>query len=145
MNFYRAIALALLLPLLAACAAGGGARAPLTDEQQLTTRPMARWDHLIKGEVEQAWDYLSPGYRSTRDRQAYIDSMSSRPLVWLSSEYHSHDCDQNGLFCTVNLKVTFRVKSQTLGVGEIESYSFLSERWIKSGEIWYHVPEDVSG
>lgn len=141
----RSLAFLLLLPLLAACAAGGGTRAVLSDDQQLELRPIERWQHLIAGEPEKAWEYLSPGYRMTRDRGAYIQSMSSRPVTWLRAEYHSHTCEQPGQFCAVAVKVYFRVRSRQLGVGDLESFSFLTERWIKSGDTWYHVPEEVTG
>jgi hypothetical protein len=138
--------LVLLLPLLASCSAGGGSRsAPLSDEEQLTTRPTERWQHLIARRGEQAWEYLSPGYRSTRDKADYIKRMTATPVTWLNAEHHSLECDDSGVFCAVNLKVSFRVASRQLGVGEIESFNFLTERWIRVDGIWYHVPEDVSG
>lgn len=142
----RLAMLALLLPLLAACAAGGGNKqAPLSDEQQLTTRPLERWEHLIAKRADQAWEYLSPGYRATRVRDEYIAQMTTRPVTWLSAEYDSHRCIDEGSFCEVNLKVLFKVVSRQIGVGELQSHGFVTERWIKAGDVWYHVPEDISG
>jgi hypothetical protein len=144
----RLIILALLLPLLAACAAGGGAKPTAvvpSDDEQLTTRPVERWEHLIAKRADQAWDLLSPGYRSTRNREEYIAAMTTRPVRWMAVEYHSHSCIDVGSFCEVNLKVTFTVVSRQAGVGEIQSFGFVTERWLKSGEFWYHVPENVSG
>jgi hypothetical protein len=138
--------LALLLPLLAACAAGGGARqVPLSDDEQLTTRPIARWEHLIAKRADQAWEYLSPGYRSTRNRDEYVAAMTTRPVRWLGVEYHSHNCIDVGSFCEVNLKVTFTIVSRQMSVGELQSFGYVTERWIKSGDTWFHVPEAVSG
>ncbi|SDE00836.1 hypothetical protein [Aquimonas voraii] len=141
------ILLLLLLPLLAACAASGGGKpaAVASDEEQLSTRPIERWEHLIAKRPDQAWEYLSPGYRSTRDRSAYVQTMSNRPVSWLRAEYQSHTCERPGEFCAVVIKVHFRVRSRQLGVGDLESYNFLTERWIKSGGTWYHVPEEVTG
>ena len=142
----RLLCLILLLPLLAACAAGGGgARPVLSDDEQLQTRPIQRWQHLIARETPQAWEFLSPGYRMTRDRESYIQSMSNRPVTWLRAEYHSHTCERPGQFCAVVIKVHFRVRSRQTGVGDLESYNFLTERWIKSGDTWYHVPDEVTG
>jgi hypothetical protein len=145
MYLNRPLSWILLLPFLVACAAGTGTRTPGSDEAQLSTRPIERWNHLIGGEIDRAWDYLSPGYRSTRNRVGYIEAMSNRPVEWIAADYHSHSCDENGRFCTVNLKVTFKVRSRQTGVGDVEAFSYLSERWVKSGDIWYHVPEEVSG
>lgn len=146
MHLKRLSILALFIPLLAACAAGGGAKpASLSDEDQLKTRPVERWEHLIAKRTDQAWEYLSPGYRSTRDRVDYLKRMSNTPVTWVSAEYYSHNCDESGVFCAVDLKVTFRLTARQMGVGEIESYNFLTERWIRSDGVWYHVPEDVSG
>lgn len=137
--------LVLLLPLLTACATGGLQRAAMTDDEQLETRPVQRWQHLIAGEPADAWEFLSPGYRMTRDRTAYIGTMSVRPVTWLRAEYHSHTCELPGQFCAVVIKVHFRVRSRQLGVGDLESFNFLTERWIKSGDSWYHVPDEVTG
>lgn len=146
MSPLRLVTFALLLPLLAACAAGGGTKtAVLSDEEQLTTRPIARWEHLIAKRADQAWEYLSPGYRSTRNRDEYIATMITRPVRWLGVEFHSYKCIDEGSFCEVNLKVSFTVVSRQIGVGEVQSFGYVTERWIKSGDTWFHVPEDVSG
>lgn len=148
MSPLRLATLALLLPLLLACAAGGGTKgtpAVLSDEEQLTTRPIERWEHLIARRADQAWEYLSPGYRSTRDRADYISNMTNRPVIWLRAEPHSVDCEDAARFCTVAIKLHFKVRSRQRGVGDIETQTYLTERWIKSGDTWYHVPEDVSG
>jgi len=150
MNKFRWLAVALLLPLLAACAgsgsgSGSSTRAPLTDDEQLQTRSVERWQLLIGGKADQAWEYLSPGYRSTRNREEYIAKMATRPVAWLNSDFYSLTCDEPGRFCAVGLKVRFKVLSRQLGVGELEADSFLTERWIKLGDTWFHVPEDVSG
>lgn len=141
--------LALILTLLAGCAAGGGPKptaavAP-SDDEQLTTRPIERWEHLIAKRLDPAWEYLSPGYRGTRDKDEYIATMSTRPVRWLRAEYHSHKCIDVGSFCEVNLKLTFLVVSRQIGVGEMQSFGYVTERWVKSGDYWYHVPEDISG
>jgi hypothetical protein len=146
MQSKRLFILAWLLPLLAACAAGGGVKqAPLSDDEQLTTRPVARWEHLIAKRADQAWEYLSPGYRTTRNREEYIAAMTTRPVSWLNAEYHSHNCIDEGSFCEVNLKVTFTIVSRQMSVGEVQSFGYVTERWIKSGDTWFHVPEAVSG
>jgi hypothetical protein len=148
MSPLRLATLALLIPLLAACAAGGGTKAPpaaLSDDEQLTTRPIERWEHLIAKRADQAWEYLSPGYRATRVREDYVTQMTTRPVTWLSATYDSHRCIDEGSFCEVNLKVLFKVMSRQIGVGELQSHGFVTERWIKSGDTWYYVPEDVSG
>jgi hypothetical protein len=63
----------------------------------------------------------------------------------LNAEYHSHNCIDEGSFCEVNLKVTFTIVSRQMSVGEVQSFGYVTERWIKSGDTWFHVPEAVSG
>lgn len=144
MNLTRWFGLALLLPLLAACAAGGGTRtaAPaLTDEQALMQRPVERWNHLIAKTPDQAWEYLSPGYRSANDRSTYMATMLNRPVTWLGATYQDRECEDEGASCKVMIKVDFEVNSPLIGVGKLKSHHSLIERWIKVGGIWYHVPE----
>ena len=143
MNPIKILTLTLLLPLLAACAAGGGRTAAMSDDEALQTRSMQRWESLIAGDVETAWGYLSPGYRSAHDRDTYMEDFSNRPVRWTRVEYVGHDCEQPGMSCKLKLRVHFKVRSHLTGVGLIESSSVIQERWIKSGEGWYHVPEDA--
>jgi len=146
MNKFRWLAVALLLPLLVACAGSGSStRAPLTDEEQLQTRSVERWQLLIGGKADQAWEYLSPGYRSTRSREEYVVKMSGRSVTWQGAEFDSLKCHVEARFCEVAVKVRFQVVSRQIGVGQIGADTYVTERWVKVGGAWFHVPEDVSG
>ena len=76
------ILLILLLPLLAACAAGGGTKpaSVASDDEQLSTRPVERWDHLIT---------IAPdGPSRTRYRDTVdIEAGLLTPFVWLFAQF----------------------------------------------------------
>src|SRR5688572_22783391 len=48
----------------------------------IDTRAVERWNYLIAHQAEKAYDYLSPGFRSTQTREVYASSMNSRPVQW---------------------------------------------------------------
>jgi len=48
----------------------------------LEKRALERWNLLIAHKAEQAYDYLTPGTRATRQRDTYAQEMNNRPVHW---------------------------------------------------------------
>jgi hypothetical protein len=92
-KLYLARLCTLLLPLaLAACGGGASVKAPANDSA-LEKRSVERWNLLIAHKAEKAYDYLSPGTRSTETREKYAADMNNRPVHWQSVTYVDRKCD----------------------------------------------------
>jgi hypothetical protein len=146
--------------LLAACATTGPATtgkvdavttpSSAPDPAQLGTRAVARWEHLIARRGDKAWEYLSPGYRGTHPMEPYAKAMNNRPVQWTQAEVYvpeegegpSVECLQPRS-CTIKMKISFKVKSNLMGVGTLDSWNVLKEHWIHVQDQWYLVPEEV--
>lgn len=141
-------ALAALAALaLAACQAGGGARSVAAGRHAPPeVRAIERWKLLIAGDTAAAYEYLSPGVRSTKPQNVYAAEMSARPIRWESVELHEQEpvCETEDA-CIVKVLVTYSMDVPLPNVGRVMSPSVQEEKWIALDGVWYHVPAAFSG
>ena len=135
--------------VLAGCAGGGATRPDKTvdtsgTKEALQKRVEQRWAHLIKEDFDKAWEYLTPGYRSTASREVWASNMKDRPVKWTKAVVSSTDCPEGEEFCDVTVQVEFVANSSIPMVGQIEAATPVFERWIRLKGAWYHVPQEVA-
>jgi hypothetical protein len=106
------------------------------DEKKVRTRSHDRWGHLVKGNTDLAYDYLSPGTRQRSSLEAYKSTI--RPGIWLGARVQRVSCDEPEL-CYVD--VTVRVKVVAGRAGIIDQESQVKETWVKSGDNWWFLPK----
>lgn len=114
-----------------------------TAEEIVRERAAARWELLVKRDFAAAYDYLSAGTRSVKTREAYAAEMAPRPVKWTGAEVTGVDCPAGEAFCSVNVVITFEVKSPVRGVGTVSSRSGVEERWVVSRGEWGYVPQEI--
>lgn len=136
------IAVVALGALLAGCATGGPAKGdPAKIVEQ---RALQRWSLLIDHKAEQAYDLLSPGYRTTKSRDDYAKEMNHRPVKWTKvSRYEEQpiDCSKPDV-CKISLQVEVSVKVP--GTSKIASTpTFLTETWIHDKGQWWYLPSGL--
>ena len=129
----RVIVLLLASLLFASCSAVS------TSESQVPSRSQARWDALLEGDYETAYEYLSPGYRSSVSRVDYEVEWRIRRVNYESAQYKSHDCDEYA--CTVKIFVAFNVSQPIPGVPVFKSTRMLEETWVQADGAWWFVPK----
>ena len=121
---------------LSGCMSGGGVKQE--DDSVLRARAVERWDMLIARKADKAWDYLSPGYRETKPRDAYAEEMNNRGIRWSKVTFGSQECDADT--CKVRLLVNYNVNLGGLA-GTVGSTGPVVETWIKVKGRWYFLPE----
>jgi len=121
------------LSLLPGCAGMGK-----TPEQQVTERAQERLDLFVAGDFAQAYEYLSPGYRSSVTLQEYQRKSAAQPIAWSDAEVAASDCTENT--CKLRISVEIVVFGAVPGASRFETRSAVDENWIKSGRTWYMVP-----
>lgn len=127
---------------LAGCATNGGVSSKAAtsgaDPSVLKTRSVERWNFLIANNAAKAYDYLTPGFRSTKSRDDYAKEMNGRAMRWTSAAYLSQECETDK--CTVKLSVGYKVN---LGgpAGTVNSSGPVTETWIKTSGSWYMLPD----
>ena len=139
-KLYLARLCALLLPLaLAACGGGAAVKAPANDSA-LEKRSVERWSLLIAHKADKAYDYLSPGTRSTETREKYAADMNNRPVHWQSVTYVDRKCDDPDA-CTLQMQATYSVNMSARMGQDVQSATLVWERWIRVNGQWYYLPE----
>ena len=102
-----------------------------------------RWALLIAKRGQDAFDYLTPGYKQTHDRVKYGTEMGDRPVRWYRAAFDHSECASEDS-CEVAVLVDFKVRISA-GMGVTESFAYIKEQWIRIEGVWYHVPTDVGG
>ncbi len=102
-------------------------------------RSVERWNFLVALEAEKAYDYLTPGYRATKPREAYATSMNNRPVQWKAAKFRDKKCDKDR--CSVNLDVTYAVKLPGMSKAN-EVTSIQNETWLFVDSQWFFLPRD---
>ena len=127
--------------MLAALAlAGCGMVKKDEDPSVIKEKAVQRWDLLIAHQAQKAWDFLSPGYRQTKSRDAYAQEMNARGVRWSKVNYGSQECEAD--LCKVHLLVDY---SLTLGgpAGTVKSMAPLAETWVRIDGKWYYLPDPM--
>jgi len=97
-------------------------------QERAGQRAQARWDALIRGDLNAAYEFLSPGSRAVMSLPVYKGKL--KPGLWRSAKVRSVDCEAD--VCSVQLLITYDVRAAK----GIETP--LTEKWIiESGNAWY--------
>lgn len=120
------------LLLLSACAT------PVSKEIQVEQRATARWETLLSGDLAGAYEYLSPGYRSSVTSIQYQQSIVRQQVQWTSAKYLESTCEETT--CNVNILVGFTVYGALPGVKSFDGTKDIEESWVLISGNWYLVP-----
>ncbi len=136
MAILRALGLSALgAVFLAGCAttSGGGGGGTLGKRAQ------ERWDALLAGDFDTAYEYYSPGFRSSHSRGDFEVMMRLRKVQFTNAKYTDQDCE--GDRCTVSFDVGYRIASPVPGLDTWESTQKLEETWIRTQGQWWFLPD----
>lgn len=106
---------------------------PSTPEELVAARAKQRWDLLIKGDLDGAYQYLSPGYRQAMSLESFKGSFGGAAL-WKNAEVFSVICD-DAERCTARM----RVDAQTVLAGKPGAMvtTYANELWIHDKDNWW--------
>ena len=126
----------LAVMLLSACAT----TSITSPEDIIKERAQARWDALLARDYASAYEYYSPGYRSTASVVDFEISIRMRRIGYTSATYVEQSCDENT--CTVVFNVGYRVGTPVPGVGVWNGYQVINDQWVNTGGEWWFLPEE---
>ena len=121
--------------LLVACAGtGGGSGGPVVKRAQ------ERWEAVLVNDYETAYEYYSPGFRSSQTRGDYELSMRLRKIHFREAKYQEQECQED--VCTLKFNVKYRIASPVPGLQAWESNTTLDEKWVRTQGQWWYLPDD---
>ncbi len=124
--------------MVAACAGIGGVRKDSTPEVKAAAvkeRSQARWQALIKGDLDAAYAYLSPASKAVTPIESYRRQI--RPGLWREVKINSVECEAE--LCSVKLQLTYDIPRGPMSPKPVKGIETpLTERWvIEDGSAWY--------
>lgn len=123
----------LLVVLLSGCASY-----QKTDDDVVVERAQARWDAITGNELEEAYTYYSPGYRSSTSLFDFGVSIRNMRVLWTAAEYMDHQCEETR--CKIRFNVSFRVHKPVPGMKVYDGKQVLEDTWIKTQGNWWYLP-----
>lgn len=119
-----------LVGWVAGCAAISVNSTPEAKAKYVAERAQARWELLIKGDVDGAYQYLSAGSKATMSLDAYKARIERGVGMWRKVSVDKVDCEAE--VCNAQLEVTYDAK-QMKGI-----QTPVKEAWIiENGSAWY--------
>ena len=140
--FPRVAAMMLLLAISLVSALSGCASnqtAADTSADQVVQRAEARWEAVLSDDLETAYTFYTPGYRSTVSVVDFGVSMKLRRVRYTSAEYVDQTCENQR--CVLRFKVGFAVARPAPGVETFESKSVHEEVWLNTDGEWWFLPK----
>ena len=135
----RSRQLAILFVLAAMITLSSCASRTISDDERVVERAQQRWDAVIAGDLETAYEFFSPGYRSTHSLIDFGVSERMRRVKRNSAEYVEHSCEETR--CLVKFLVGFTVYKPVPGMVDYSSKSLLEDTWIKTNGEWWYLPK----
>jgi len=129
--------------LLALCAASllfSACATTTSTSEAIEQRATARWDALLGDDVEAAYAYLSPGYRSSVSYKQYYRSLLLIKVKWTGAEYIESICEETT--CNVKILLEFTIYGAVPGVKSLDSKQMIEESWVLVDGTWYLVPKN---
>ena len=121
----RRLAAGLLVSVLVGCAAV----APRAADAVVKERAQARWDALVKGDLNAAYGYLSPGSRSVLTAADYANGI--RRGFWKSAVVDKVEC-RSAQSCDVSATIEYEYMG-------LRTKTPLKESWIRDGSEWWYL------
>lgn len=104
-------------------------------------RAVERWDLLSEHHAVKAYDYLSPGYRSTHTLEQYVAFVATARVQWKSAKVDSVQCDDADV-CTAKLTVVTVLPGAVIQrPSDMEYPAPVIEKWVHSEGQWYFLPD----
>ena len=127
------IGLCCSLLLLSACAT------TQQSEDVVGKRAQARWDAILADDLMTAYEYLSPGYRSSVSSIQYVRLILNKQVVWTGARYLGRECEEAK--CEVKIALDYALIGVLPGVKTFEATKDIEETWLLIDGVWYFVPK----
>lgn len=106
---------------------------PPPPEEVVRERAQARWNALLAGKFEDAYQFLSPASRNVVSLQRFRASIGGAD-TWKGAEVHKVTCSQADR-CTVSIKVSYSAILRGRSLGTIDTS--VEETWLLDAGQWW--------
>ena len=104
-------------------------RAPATPEQAVQARAQERWNALIAGQLDKAFEYITPSGRSTLPLEVYRARLTG--TSWRGAKVTGAVCEPEVCDVTVTLDINV--------LPNLPYQQVITEKWLLDGGKWWFV------
>ena len=108
-------------------------------ENSIEKRATERWNAVLSDDLASAYEYLSPGYRSSVTLNQYIRSVLLMRVKWTGAKYVESACTETT--CKVRISIDYALYGALPGVSSFNGTQTVTENWVSSDGVWYLVPD----
>jgi hypothetical protein len=109
-----------------------------TSKGTIEERATARWEALLGDDLADAYEFLSPGTRSSVSSAQYQRSILSQKVQWTGARFIESECVESS--CKVRISLDFALHGVLPGVKSYEGTREIEESWVLVEGNWYLVP-----
>jgi hypothetical protein len=110
----------------------------LSDQEQVAQKAQARWNLLIEGRLESAYDYLASGYRKVTPFPHYQKTVKGVGL-WKTAKVAEVVCETAEV-CTAAVDITLEIHHLMMK-RPVRTGNTLKEKWVKDEDgNWGYLP-----
>ena len=102
-------------------------------------RATARWDALLSGDLDGAYQYLSPAFRSSVSSLQYQRKLLLQKVSWTAARYIESECLETT--CKVRISLDYSLIGALPGVRRFDGTHTVVENWVRREGTWWMVPE----
>lgn len=124
------------IALLSGCATTGTS----SPQEQVEQRAQQRWDLVLDDDLNAAYAYFTPGYRSGMSSNAWQRTMLARRVAVTAAEVTGSECDEDT--CEVSVLAGYSVHGAVPGVDRYDGETTVTEDWLRVDGQWFYLPED---
>jgi len=95
-------------------------------------RAQMRWDALVAGQIETAYEFANPGFRSAIPLEHYIQRQTHIGARWIAAQVEDVDCSATR--CEVSVNVTYQLPDPGMAIDFERQFQ---EIWILTDEQWW--------
>jgi len=111
----------------------------MSKETAVEERAKARWETLLAGDLDGAYEFLSPGFRSSVSSQQYQRSLLLKRIKWDDAQVIESECEETT--CIVRISLDYTLYGALPGVSSFSGTQKIDESWLLVNGSWYFVPE----
>ena len=111
-------------------------RASEADEAQLKERVLARWQALIKGDFDVAYQFETPAYRAIYTLSQFRYQFGNQ-IFWRMANVMDIHYD-NTIVARVHVEVAYRYAEPEKRLEALSDTQGISEIWLKKEGQWWH-------
>ncbi len=123
--------------MLAAGVATQAAAVELVPEAAVRKLANERWQLLIDGKYEDAYQFLAPGFRAVQSYKTYTSRLAN--TAWVAGDAVRVECNDERDKCSATLRLESKAFLPGLNTGGLTT--FVDETWIRQDGKWWLFPQ----